>query len=195
MILLTKNSKDFINYKIFFSRPMIFYYFDFKLQLFINFDVLKKFKVDEHVYHVFIDLKHFQDKFLNKKNFYLKKNKMKSIMFFSRELTDVETRYWPTEMKTATLVWIIKKIRHFIETIKHFIIIYIDHSVTVAIVQQSNLNTIFVIKLNLRLIRSSEYLQWFKLNIRHIQNKTNIISNALSRFASSNDKKKSKKTF
>ena len=48
---------------------------------------------------------------------------------------------------------------------------------------------IFVIKLNLKLIRSSKYLQRFKLNIRHIQNKTNIISNALSRLANSNGKK------
>ena len=63
----------------------------------------------------------------------------------------------------------------------------------IAIAQQFNLNTIFVIKLNFRLIRSSKYLQRFKLNIRHIQNKTNTISNALSRLASSNGKKEIKK--
>ena len=96
-------------------------------------------------------------------------------------------------MKIAALVWIIKKIKHFIETIKHFTVVYIDHSATATIVQQSNLNMIFVIKLNFRLIRSSKYLQWFKLNLRHIQNKTNIISNALSRLASSNGKKKIEK--
>ena len=174
---------------------MIFYYFNFKLQLFIDFDVLKKFEIDEHIYHVFIDLKHFQNKFFNKKNFHLKKNKMKLIMFFNRELINAEICYWSIEMKIVALVWIIKKIRHLIETTEHFIVVYIDHSVTIAIAQQSNLNTIFVIKLNLRLIRSSKYLQRFKLNIRHIQNKINIILNALSQFASNNGKKKPKKTF
>ena len=83
---------------------MIFYHFNFKLQLFINFDVSKKFEIDEHVYHVFIDFKHFQKKFFDKKNSHLKKNKMKSIMFFNRELIDAEIRYWSTEMKITALV-------------------------------------------------------------------------------------------
>ena len=52
---------------------------------------------------------------------------------------------------------------------------------------------IFVIKLNLKLIRSSKYLQRFRLDIHHIQNKANIISNALLRLASSNGKKKIEK--
>ena len=186
---IDKKFKTFYQLQNLFSRSIIFYYFDFKLQLFINFDVLKKFGIDEHVYHVFINLKHFQNKFFNKKNSYSKKNEMKSIMFFNRELIDAETRYWPTEIKVAALVWIIKKIKHFIKTIEHFIVIYIDHFAIAAIAQQSSLNTIFVIKLNFRLIRSSKSLQRFKLNIRHIQNKTNIILNALSRLASNNGKK------
>ena len=161
--------------------------------MFINFDVLKEFEIDEHVYHVFINLKHSQNKFFNKKNFHSKKNEMKSIMFFNREFINAEIRYWPIEIKVAALVWIIKKIRHLIKTIKHPIVIYIDHSATVAIAQQSSLNTISVIKLNFKLIRSSKYLQRFKLNIRHIQNKANIILNVLSRLANSNGKKEIEK--
>ena len=190
---INKKFKTFYQLQDFFSRLMIFYHFDFKLQLFIDFDVSKEFKIDEHVYYVFIDLKHFQNKFFNKKNPHSKKNKMKSIMFFSREFIYAKIRYWPTEMKVVALIWIVKKIRHFIETIEHPIIIYTDYSMMVAIAQQFNLNMTFVIKLNLRLIRSSKYLQRFKLNIWHIQNKTNIISNTLSRLTSSNDKKKIKK--
>ena len=89
---IDKKFKAFYQLQDFFSRSMIFYHFDFKLQLFINFDVSKKFRIDEHVYHVFIDLKHFQNKFLNKKNSHSKKNKMKLIMFFSRELIDAKIR-------------------------------------------------------------------------------------------------------
>ena len=75
---IEKKFKTFYQLQNLFSRPMIFYYFDFKLQLFINFNVLKKFEIDEHVYHVFIDLKHSQDKFFNQKNPHSKKNEMKS---------------------------------------------------------------------------------------------------------------------
>ena len=90
---INKKFETFYQLQNFFSRSMIFYYFDFKLQLFINFDISKKFEIDEHVYHVFIDLKHFQNKFLNKKDFHSKKNEMKLIMFFNRELINAKTRY------------------------------------------------------------------------------------------------------
>ena len=100
---IDKKSEIFYQLQNLFSRPMIFYYFGFKLQLFIDFDVSKEFGIDEHVYYVFIDLKHFQNKFFNKKNFHSKKNKMKSIMFFNRELIDAKIRYWPIEIKVAAL--------------------------------------------------------------------------------------------
>ena len=190
---INKEFEVFYQLQNFFLRPMIFYYFDFKLQLFINFDVSKKFGIDKYIYHVFINLKHFQNKFLNKKNSHPKKNEMKLIMFVSRELTNAKTRYWPIEIKVAALVWIIKKIRHLIKTTEHPTVVYIDHSAIAAIAQQSSLNMIFVIKLNFRLIRSSKYLQRFRLNICHIQNKTNTISDALSRLASSNGKKEIEK--
>ena len=70
---IDKEFETFYQQQDFFSRPTIFYHFDFKLQLFINFDVSKKFEVDEHVYHVFINLKHFQNKLFNKKDSHSKK--------------------------------------------------------------------------------------------------------------------------
>ena len=45
-----------------------------------------------------------------------------------------------------------------IETLAHYIVIYIDHLATIFIVHQTLLNTIFIEKLNLRLIRVSKYL-------------------------------------
>ena len=101
---IDKKFETFNQLQKLFSQSMIFYYFDFKLQLFINFDVSKEFEIDKHMYYVFIDLKHFQNKHLNKKNSHPKKNEIKSIMFFSRKLTDAKTRYWPIEMKITTLV-------------------------------------------------------------------------------------------
>ena len=101
---IDKKFKTFNQLQEFFSRSTILYHFDFKLMLFIDFNVFKKFGIDEHIYHVFIDLKQPLNKFLNKKNPHLKKNKMKSIMFFSRELINAKTRYWPTEIKIAALI-------------------------------------------------------------------------------------------
>ena len=51
-----------------------------------------------------------------------------------------------------------KKVRYIIEAAEHVTVVYIDYSVAVAIVRQISLNTISVEKLNLRLIRASEYL-------------------------------------
>lgn len=71
-----------------------------------------------------------------------------------------------------------------IEAAVHTIIIYTDHSTTMSIVRQTSLNTMSTEKLNLRLIRASEYLQRFRLDVRYKPEKSNIVSNALSRLAS-----------
>ena len=90
---IDKEFEAFYQLQNLFWRPTIFYYFDFKLQLFIDLDVSKKFEIDEHMYNVFINLKHFQNKFFNKKNLHLKKSEMKLIMFFNREFINTKTRY------------------------------------------------------------------------------------------------------
>jgi len=66
-------------------------------------------------------------------------------------------------------------------------IIYINHAAAVEIEHQFSLNTIAVKKLNLRLVRASEYLQRFQLKIRYKSEKTNIISDTLFRLLSSNN--------
>lgn len=110
---------------------------------------------------------------------------MQPILFLSRLLTDAETRYWPTELEIAGLVWVVKKIRHMIEATRSpTTIIYTDHSAAVSIVRQTSLNTVSTEKLNLRLIRASEYLQRFRLDVRYKPRKANIVPDALSRLAS-----------
>lgn len=71
-----------------------------------------------------------------------------------------------------------------IEASAHTTIIYTDHSAAVAIVRQTSLNTTSTEKLNLRLIRASEYLQRFRLDVRYKPGKINIIPDTLSRLAS-----------
>ena len=102
-------------------------------------------------------------------------------MFFSKILSSIEAKYWPIKLKIACLVQILKKIRHIIESTELLTIIYIDYSITIDITRQAILLIILTNRLNLRLIRVSDYIQRFNLTLKYIPNKTNIILDILSR--------------
>ena len=55
-----------------------------------------------------------------------------------------------------------------------------------SIASQTSLTTSFTDKLNLRLVRISDYIQRFDLDIRHKSGKQHIVSDALFRLASDN---------
>ena len=59
--------------------------------------------------------------------------------------------------------------------------VYTDHSATVSIVRHISLSSSSVDKLNLRLIRASQYLSQFRLDIRYKPGKQHIVPDALSR--------------
>ena len=61
------------------------------------------------------------------------------------------------------------------------IIIYINYLATILILKQIMLNIISINKINLRLIRASQYLLLFNLKLRYKARKLNTISNILSR--------------
>ena len=81
---------------------------------------------------------------------------------------------------------------------KSFIIIYIDYFAAISIFKQIILITFFIDKLNLRLIRASQYLFNFNIFLRHKADKTNVILNVLSRLSAHtlqmNDVNKKKNT-
>jgi hypothetical protein len=83
------------------------------------------------------------------------RNDVQPILFLSCRTSEAEKRYWPTELEVACLVWVLKKLRHIIESAKKPVIIYTDHSATIAIAQQTTLNTTSVEKSNLRLVNAS----------------------------------------
>ena len=68
---------------------------------------------------------------------------------------------------------------------KSSVVVYTDYSVAVSISRQTSLTILSIDKLNLRLVRASQYLSMFDLSVRHKANKTNIVSNALSRLQGS----------
>ena len=91
-------------------------------------------------------------------------------------------------MKIVDIIWILRKIRHFIESFNSFIVIYIDYDVALNIIKQIIFSFFFSTnKLNFRLIRVSDYIQRFDLNIRHKSNKFYFVSNFLFKLINFND--------
>ena len=105
---------------------------------------------------------------------------MQFIMFLNKCLNDAEKNYWLIKLKITDIVWIIKKIKHMIESIEmSSIIIYIDYNAVVSILRQTTFITFNINKLNLKLVKASQYLFEFNLFIRHKIDKFNIIFDIL----------------
>ena len=141
-------------------------------EFFVNVDFLVHFNHDRELY---INVNAFKQRDFEAMIYHLKSNAdsekscridIEFILFLSRLLNSAEIRYWSTELKMIGLVWIIKRVRHIIETIFKTII-YTDHVVNFSIVRQITFNFNNIDKLNLRLIRAFTYLSQFQLNVRY----------------------------
>ena len=124
-------------------------HFDFAKQLYVDLN-FSSIEINAMIYHVKSTFKNIFE--------YFRRNAVQSIMFLSKLMTSAETRYWSIELKIAELIWVLRKIRHLIEFIKTFIIIYIDHEATLNIAKQINLSTFSTDKLNLRFVRAFDYI-------------------------------------
>ena len=103
-------------------------------------------------------------------------------MFLSKRLSLVETKYWLTKLEMTDVIWIIKKMRHFIKSCKKSSMsIFTNHAVIAEIVNQIFLITINTNKLNLRLIRVSQFFFTFFIKIKIKFDKFYVVSNVLSR--------------
>lgn len=104
-----------------FSRLTILVHYDPKQQLYADMDASKEFGFGVHVYHM-------------KDSSTTGQKSMESILFLSKALANAETRYWPTELEVAGLVWLVRKICHMLESAENSTIIYTDHFATLGIV-------------------------------------------------------------
>jgi Integrase zinc binding domain/RNase H-like domain found in reverse transcriptase/Integrase core domain/Chromo (CHRromatin Organisation MOdifier) domain len=103
------------------------------------------------------------------------------VMFLSKELSAAETAYWPTELETSALVFAVKKTRHLVEANDFPTVIYSDHVAVKHIAHSTSLKTVSPERANMRLIRASQYLSQFRLDVRYRPGKDNIPADALSR--------------
>ena len=155
-----------------FSKPSILVHFSPKRLLYIDMDASKEVGVGAYAYHVTVEPTTKSPP---------KQKTIQPILFLSRELTGPEAQYWPTELEMSGLVWVVRKLRHLIEASEASVIVFTDHSATCQIARQTSLNTVSIEKSNLKLVRSSEYLQRFNLDIQHRSGISNVIPDSLSR--------------
>ena len=107
-------------------------------------------------------------------------------MFLSRMLTSAEKDYWPTELGIAGFVWTVKKVRHLIESSTRPVQIQTDYSSILDLMKQNSIVSTSTLPLNVRLIRVSQFLRQFDLQVSHKPGKEHIVPDALSRLASLN---------
>ena len=160
-----------------FSKTSFLVHFSSNRQLYIDIDVFKRREFEAMIYHLKVDVNF--DKF--------KRNDIELILFLSRMLNETETKYWFTELEMCDLVWIVRKIRHMIETIKSIIVVFTNHVVNTFIAKQTTMNSNNTDKLNLRLVRAFVYLSQFRLKMKYKSEKNHVVSNALSRLTSDNE--------
>ena len=163
-----------------FNKISFLMHFNSNRQFYINIDVFKRREFETMIYHFKIDVNF--DKF--------KRNDIELILFLSRMLSEIETKYWFTELKMCDFVWIVRRIRHMIETIKNIIVMFTNHAINISIVKQITMNSSNTNKFNLRFVRVSIYLSQFKFEMKYKSEKNHIVFDALFRLTSKNEKMK-----
>ena len=165
-----------------FSKPSFLIHFETMKSTFIDVDVSKKRNFEIMIFHVQNDSK--------KNDIIIIKNKIQSIMFLSKILINAETRYWPTKLKMIEVIWVVKKIRHMIESCrKSSVIIFTDHAATAGLIKQISLTTTNTNKLNLRLVRAFQFLFVLSIRIKIKSKKFHVIFDALFCFKTNSDSK------
>ncbi|KAI7082861.1 hypothetical protein KC356_g8025 [Hortaea werneckii] len=80
------------------------------------------------------------------------KSKTQPVLFLSKMLSPAETRYWPTELEVACLVWTMKRIRWMAEACDKPVVALTDHAGTTSTATQTSLASSSADKLNNRLL-------------------------------------------
>ena len=122
----------FLNHTVnsnFFTQVTFLVHFSNGKSYYIDIDAFKKRNFETMVYH-------FKTTYNPEKP---KRIDMEPISL-NRMLIESEIKYWPTKFEMAGLVWVIRKIRHMIETAKtdKTTVISTDHTVNISITKQTS---------------------------------------------------------
>ena len=162
------------------SRPTTLVHHNPDKILWIDLDAFKKFGFGAVVFHTSPNEELPEGKWPSRFSLQL-------ILFLSRLLTLAEKNYWPIELEIAGFVWVIRKVRHVVESLRAKVIIQTDHTAILDILNQSSItSTTSTMRMNVCLVRASQFLRQFRLVVRHKPGKEHILPDALSRLASAN---------
>jgi hypothetical protein len=88
-------------------------------KLFIDVNIFKKRDIEAMIFHVKND---------SNEKIIFRRCDIKSIMFLSKIFISTETRSWFTELEITDVIWVIRKVRHLIETFrKQSTVIFTNH--------------------------------------------------------------------
>ena len=100
------------------TRPITLVYFNENRTLWIDLDASKEFGFGIVVFYVKKDAD--TDIPVGK---WPIRSQIEPIIFLLRLLTTAERNYWPTELEVAGFVWVIKKTRYLVESLRYKVII------------------------------------------------------------------------
>ena len=140
-----------------FNKTLVLMHFNSNRQFYIDIDVFKRREFETMIYHLKVDVNF--DKF--------KRNDIEFVLFLNRMLNEIEIRYWFTKLKMCDFVWIVRRIRYIIKTIKSIIVIFTNYTINIFNVKQIIMNSNNTNKFNLRLVRVSIYLSQFKFKMKY----------------------------
>jgi hypothetical protein len=111
------------------------------------------------------------------------KTRLVPLHFLSKRLTSAESRYWPTDMELAGLVWSAKKLRPYME--RSFVWFVTDHRPNVDIFDMKSLLTTSTSRSNLRLQTWGIYLSqfWGRMQVVYSKGANLDCPDALSRLS------------
>ena len=166
-----------------FSKSSFLIHFEAIKSIFIDVNALKKKDFEVMIFHVQNDSE--------KNDIIIIKNEIQSIMFFSKILIDAKSKYWLIELKMIGVIWVVKKIRHIIESCrKSSVIIFIDHAAIADLIKQIFLTTFNTDKLNLCFVWAFQFLSALSIRIKIKSEKFHVIFDALFCFKTNSDSKK-----
>ena len=175
-----------VQYEICKDDPTILYYFDPNKVLFLQ--------VDAYIERGFgVIVFYLANSYNWVPGTIIPSNKVRPIIFFSRCLIGLETRYSPSKQEVAYLVQVVKKLYIIIYSLNYLVVVLTDYTATKGIVEKSPLTTISIERSNCRLICVTIYLSEYNLQIYYLPGRFNFVLDILSRLKVLQDKPKDPK--
>ena len=109
------------------------------------------------------------------------KARLVPLHFMSRELTDAEKQYWPTDMEMSGLVWAVRRCRPYLE--QAFVTFVTDHRLAADLAKMKSLATTSTARSSLQLQTWSNFIGMFRdrMKVVYARGETLSCSDALSR--------------